>query len=107
MYVKNYNNQDESDPNYKSADVLIAIKLKEENKAFKIEKYEHSYPHCWRTDKPILYVANVDEKNVHVTEEKLREMLGLDASKRVIPICAKIEEELGHGNFGIVYLVKE
>jgi isoleucyl-tRNA synthetase len=55
MFVKNYNNQDESDPNYKSADVLIAIKLKEENKAFKIEKYEHSYPHCWRTDKPILY----------------------------------------------------
>lgn len=42
-------------PEYKSTDVLIAIKLKEENKAFKVEKYEHSYPHCWRTDKPILY----------------------------------------------------
>ncbi len=40
---------------YKSVDVRIAIKLKEENKAFKVEKYEHSYPHCWRTDKPILY----------------------------------------------------
>lgn len=40
---------------YKSVDVQIAIKLKEENKAFKVEKYEHSYPHCWRTDKPILY----------------------------------------------------
>ncbi len=39
----------------KSVDVEIAIKLKEENKAFKVEKYEHSYPHCWRTDKPILY----------------------------------------------------
>ncbi|MEM6526253.1 MAG: isoleucine--tRNA ligase [Bacteroidota bacterium] len=39
----------------KSLDVQIAIKLKEENKAFKVEKYEHSYPHCWRTDKPILY----------------------------------------------------
>jgi len=39
----------------KSLDVLISIKLKEENKAFKVEKYEHSYPHCWRTDKPILY----------------------------------------------------
>ena len=55
MYVKNYNNADEPDPAYKSTDVLISIKLKEENKAFKVEKYEHSYPHCWRTDKPILY----------------------------------------------------
>ncbi len=44
-----------SDPSYKSTDVLISILLKEENKAFKVEKYEHSYPHCWRTDKPILY----------------------------------------------------
>ncbi len=42
-------------PDYKSVDVLIAIKLKQENKAFQVEKYEHSYPHCWRTDKPILY----------------------------------------------------
>ena len=55
MYVKNYEGKDESDPNYKSTDVLISIKLKEENKAFKVEKYEHSYPHCWRTDKPVLY----------------------------------------------------
>ncbi len=55
LYVKNYNNADEKDPNYKSTDVLISIKLKEENKAFKVEKYEHTYPHCWRTDKPILY----------------------------------------------------
>ncbi len=39
----------------KSVDVDIAIKLKEENKAFKVEKYVHSYPHCWRTDKPVLY----------------------------------------------------
>lgn len=39
----------------KSVDVEIAIKLKEENKAFKVEKYVHSYPHCWRTDKPVLY----------------------------------------------------
>ncbi len=42
-------------PPEKSVDVELAIKLKEENKAFKVEKYEHSYPHCWRTDKPILY----------------------------------------------------
>ncbi len=40
---------------YKSVDVRIAIKLKETNRAFKVEKYEHTYPHCWRTDKPILY----------------------------------------------------
>ncbi|MTI41352.1 isoleucine--tRNA ligase [Fulvivirga lutimaris] len=54
MYVKNeyYSEADAPD---KSLDVLLAIKLKEENKAFKVEKYEHSYPHCWRTDKPILY----------------------------------------------------
>lgn len=44
-----------NDPDFKPTDVLIAIKLKEDNKAFKVEKYEHSYPHCWRTDKPILY----------------------------------------------------
>ena len=40
---------------YLSVDERIAIKLKTENKAFKVEKYEHTYPHCWRTDKPILY----------------------------------------------------
>ena len=53
-YVKNeyYNDQNQPD---KSVDVEIAIKLKEENKAFKVEKYKHSYPNCWRTDKPILY----------------------------------------------------
>jgi len=55
LYVKNYKGDDESAPGYQSTDVKIAIKLKTENKAFKVEKYEHSYPHCWRTDKPILY----------------------------------------------------
>jgi isoleucyl-tRNA synthetase len=40
---------------YISVDERIALKLKLENKAFKVEKYEHNYPHCWRTDKPILY----------------------------------------------------
>ena len=55
MPVKNYDEEDESDPEYKSTDVKIAIKLKEENKAFRVEKYVHSYPHCWRTDKPVLY----------------------------------------------------
>ncbi len=55
FYVKNYQNDDESDPTYKSTDVIISIILKNENKAFKVEKYEHSYPHCWRTDMPVLY----------------------------------------------------
>jgi isoleucyl-tRNA synthetase len=54
-YVKNYTDEDESAPGYQTTDVKIAIKLKTENKAFKVEKYEHSYPHCWRTDKPVLY----------------------------------------------------
>ena len=53
-YVKNeYYNEGEAPE--RSVDVEIAIKLKEENKAFKVEKYKHSYPNCWRTDKPILY----------------------------------------------------
>ncbi len=50
-YVKNY--KDEKD--YVDVNVDIAVKLKKENRAFKVEKYEHSYPHCWRTDKPVLY----------------------------------------------------
>lgn len=50
-YVKNY----KSDPEYKDVDVDIAVKLKKENRAFRVEKYEHTYPHCWRTDKPVLY----------------------------------------------------
>ncbi len=54
LYVKNQYYKAGEAPE-KSLDVLISIKLKEENKAFKVEKYEHSYPHCWRTDKPVLY----------------------------------------------------
>ncbi len=50
-YVKNY--KDEKD--YVDVNVDISVKLKLEGKAFKVEKYEHNYPHCWRTDKPILY----------------------------------------------------
>lgn len=53
-YVKNEYYADGEAPE-RSVDVEISIKLKEENKAFKIEKYTHSYPHCWRTDKPVLY----------------------------------------------------
>ncbi len=50
-YVKNYKNE----PDYKDVDVDIAVKLKLSGHAFKVEKYEHTYPHCWRTDKPIIY----------------------------------------------------
>jgi len=50
-YVKDY--KDAAD--YKDVNVDISIKLKTENRAFKVEKYEHNYPHCWRTDKPIIY----------------------------------------------------
>lgn len=71
MYVKNYEGKDENDPDYKSTDVLISIKLKEENKAFKVEKYEHSYPHCWRTDKPVLYYP-LDSWFIKTTEYKER-----------------------------------
>src|SRR6187551_1021619 len=50
-FVKNYKDQKD----YVDVNVDIAVKLKKENRAFKVEKYEHSYPHCWRTDKPVLY----------------------------------------------------
>ncbi|MEO6404173.1 MAG: isoleucine--tRNA ligase [Ferruginibacter sp.] len=50
-YVKNYKDT----PDYVDVNVDIAVKLKKENRAFKVEKYEHNYPHCWRTDKPIIY----------------------------------------------------
>lgn len=55
FYVKNYTKDDEEVADYKNTDVIISIILKNENKAFRVEKYEHSYPHCWRTDMPILY----------------------------------------------------
>lgn len=50
-----YLKEEEKGEDYKSVDVRISIKLKEENRAFDVKKYEHSYPHCWRTDKPVLY----------------------------------------------------
>ncbi len=53
-FVKNEYYSDGEAPE-KSVDVEISVKLKTENKAFKVEKYMHSYPHCWRTDKPVLY----------------------------------------------------
>ncbi|PNQ74958.1 isoleucine--tRNA ligase [Hanstruepera neustonica] len=69
-YVKNEYYNDGEAPE-KSVDVEIAIKLKEENKAFKVEKYKHSYPNCWRTDKPILYYP-LDSWFIKVTDVKDR-----------------------------------
>ncbi|WP_295770058.1 isoleucine--tRNA ligase [uncultured Mucilaginibacter sp.] len=56
-YVKEeyYSKEEREEPGFKPTDVLISIKLKEDNKAFNVQKYEHSYPHSWRTDEPILY----------------------------------------------------
>ncbi|MDU0372172.1 isoleucine--tRNA ligase [Hymenobacter endophyticus] len=54
-WVKNYDGHDESGADYKTLDESIAIRMKGDGTAFKVEKYEHTYPHCWRTDKPVLY----------------------------------------------------
>ncbi|RFC54217.1 isoleucine--tRNA ligase [Brumimicrobium aurantiacum] len=91
MYVKN-EYYDEGQAPEKSVDVQIAIKLKEENKAFRVEKYEHSYPHCWRTDKPILYYP-LDSWFVRVTDNKDR-MMELNKTINWQP------ESTGTGRFG-------
>jgi len=69
-YVKNEYYPEGEAPE-KSVDVELAIKLKTENKAFKVEKYKHSYPNCWRTDKPILYYP-LDSWFIKVTDVKDR-----------------------------------
>lgn len=69
-YVKN-EYYDAGQAPERSADVEIAIQLKEENKAFKVEKYVHSYPHSWRTDEPLLYYP-LDSWFIKVTEIKDR-----------------------------------
>ena len=69
-YVKNAYYPEGEAPE-KSIDVELAIKLKTENKAFKVEKYKHSYPNCWRTDKPILYYP-LDSWFIKVTDVKDR-----------------------------------
>ena len=88
MYVKNY----KDDKNYESPDVLICIKLKKENKAFKVEKYEHNYPHCWRTDKPVIYYP-LDSWFVKTTAAKDR-MMELNNTINWKP------ESTGTGRFG-------
>lgn len=69
-YVKNEYYNDGEAPE-RSIDVEIAIQLKEENKAFKVEKYKHNYPHCWRTDKPILYYP-LDSWFIKITSVRQR-----------------------------------
>ncbi|HEY9222131.1 MAG TPA: isoleucine--tRNA ligase [Lutibacter sp.] len=69
-YVKNEYYEDGKAPE-RSLDVEIAIQLKEENKAFNVEKYKHSYPHCWRTDKPVLYYP-LDSWFIKVTDKRDR-----------------------------------
>ena len=69
-FVKN-EYYDDNDIPQKSVDVEIAIRLKEQNRAFKVEKYVHSYPNCWRTDKPILYY-HLDSWFIKVTDKKER-----------------------------------
>ena len=76
----------------KSWDVSLAILLKEENKAFKVEKYVHSYPHCWRTDKPVLYYP-LDSWFVRVTDFKER-MFDLNETINWKP------KATGEGRFG-------
>lgn len=77
---------------YLSVDELITLKLKLENRAFKIEKYEHSYPHCWRTDKPILYYP-LDSWFIRTTAYKER-MVELNKTINWKP------ESTGTGRFG-------
>ena len=90
-YVKNEYYDDGEAPE-RSIDVELAIKLKEENKAFKVEKYKHSYPHCWRTDKPILYYP-LDSWFIKVTDVKGR-MVELNSTINWKP------ESTGTGRFG-------
>ena len=92
-YVKNeyYTATDGPAPE-RSIDVEIAIQLKEENKAFKVEKYVHSYPHCWRTDTPILYYP-LDSWFVKITEVRDR-MFDLNETINWKP------KATGEGRFG-------
>ena len=92
-YVKEeYYAEDEKPADYKNVDVKICIKLKEANRAFKVEKYEHSYPHCWRTDKPVLYYP-LDSWFVKTTAVKKR-MLELNNTINWKPAAT------GTGRFG-------
>ena len=92
FYVKNYTDEDETNPDYKNTDVIISIILKEENKAFDVRKYEHTYPHSWRTDKPVLYYP-LDAWFIKTTALKDR-LVALNKSINWKP------ESTGTGRFG-------
>ncbi|WP_121353798.1 isoleucine--tRNA ligase [Flavisolibacter nicotianae] len=87
-YIKDY----KSDPAYVDVNVDISVKLKKENRAFKVEKYEHSYPHCWRTDKPVVYYP-LDAWFIRTTAVKDR-MVELNKTINWKP------ESTGTGRFG-------
>ncbi len=91
-YVKSEYKPDFDAKTDESVDVEIIVKLKKENKAFKTEKYEHSYPHCWRTDKPILYYP-LDSWFIRTTAVKDR-MIELNKTINWKP------ESTGTGRFG-------
>lgn len=93
-YVKEeyYSDEERADPEFRPTDVLISIKLKQENKAFRVEKYEHPYPHCWRTDKPILYYP-LDSWFIRTTAKKDR-LVELNKTINWQP------ESTGTGRFG-------
>ena len=76
----------------RSVDVEIAIKLKEQNKAFRVEKYTHSYPNCWRTDKPVLYYP-LNSWFIKVTEKR-DELINLNNKINWKP------KSTGEGRFG-------
>ena len=92
MYVKNeFYTKEEERPEL-SVDVQITIKLKRENRCFHSEKYEHSYPHCWRTDKPILYYP-IDSWFIKTTDYK-EKMISLNKTINWKP------KSTGNGRFG-------
>jgi isoleucyl-tRNA synthetase len=87
-YVKNYKDE----PNYIDVNIDISVQLKKENRAFRVEKYEHSYPHCWRTDKPILYYP-LDAWFIRTTAVK-KQMVELNKTIQWKPAST------GEGRFG-------
>jgi isoleucyl-tRNA synthetase len=91
-WVKNYDGHDQSGTEYKTLDESIAIKMKGDGTAFKVEKYEHTYPHCWRTDKPVLYYP-LDSWFIKTTAVKDR-LIELNKTINWTP------ESTGTGRFG-------
>lgn len=87
-----YSTEERAAPDFRPTDVLIAIKLKEDNKAFDVKKYEHTYPHCWRTDKPVLYYP-LDSWFIKTTAVK-EELVALNKTINWKP------ESTGSGRFG-------